>query len=112
MIVSKHGEERTCERFGISKWEVNQLIKKSLFEGKGRREFRGPVRNYLDKVFLNYGSWPTIRVYEDYLFIFGRDDTLITMWKLPAIYCEGSGFSGKTAEEEPWGYGKLYEKTT
>ena len=83
MRVSKHANKRIHERINVPKSAIDKLATKALEEGITHKEATGQLSKYLDKLFLTHTNNAKMRVYNQKVFIFSSEDTLITVIDLP-----------------------------
>lgn len=83
--LTDHGSDRLKERVGLGKSAQARMAKRALKEGLSPTEFSGKARRYLDKIVLNedHIGRKTVRVYGEFVFVFGSGHVLITVWNLP-----------------------------
>lgn len=82
MEISKHGYERSRERFKLTKNATDKLASKALMHGIDHREATGALRTYFDSLFMTHGKGNNNRIYAEKVFIFD-DEFLITIFHLP-----------------------------
>lgn len=78
--MTKHGEQRLRSRVSTSKRQLS-LVKS---RGKPYTNFVGSFRRYLDKVRFQNDTYPVI--YGNYIYLFGFDNSLITVLLVPSKY--------------------------
>lgn len=83
MRVTKHANKRIHERINIPKTAIDRLAMKALEQGITHKEATGQLSKYLDKLFLTHKNNAKMRVYNQKVFIFASDETLITVMELP-----------------------------
>lgn len=81
-VVSKHGERRMRNRMGVPKKSTKRMAKKALEFGLTHSESSGRLHRYLDKLVLSHDAGATIRIYHQYVYLFGGE-RLITAFILP-----------------------------
>ena len=80
--ITEHAAERAKERLGLNRRAIARLAASALESGISPVDTRGSLRKYLDvKAALHPGCEPLI--HGMFVFIFGREDALITVWELP-----------------------------
>lgn len=83
--VTHHGELRARKRLGINKKSVGRLAEQALAQGIPRTAYTGTFRRYLDANYFPYKEGGTrLLVHAQNLFVFSRDDALVTTWPLPS----------------------------
>jgi hypothetical protein len=83
--ISLHGFERGKERLSLTKRAVKRLAQRALDLGISHREATGPLKRYLDGLFLAHMKGNNIRIYAETVFIF-ECNFLITVYQLPNEY--------------------------
>ena len=82
--VTRHAEHRLRGRVGFPKKAVRRAAAKCMTDGIKRTETTGPLRRYLDSLYLRGGcSVDNIMVYGDLVYMF-NDNTLVTVLIVPA----------------------------
>lgn len=82
--VSHHAMERGKSRCGLDKAATERTAALALRNGLRIRETRGRLRHYLESLQYDHGTVPRIR--GNHIFIFGREDCLVTILELPREY--------------------------
>ncbi len=83
--LTDHGRARGKERAGLSRRALERTACRALAEGVQPRDAAGSLRRYLDKISIAHpGKRP--RVHGQHVFIFGRNDALVTVMELPHEY--------------------------
>lgn len=88
---SSHGAERIRGRLGLPAKAVERQVGNALARGMKREKFKGPLRQYLDKLWrkgLAMQSATNIVVYQDNVFLFAGS-VLVTAWPLPGRFLDG-----------------------
>jgi hypothetical protein len=67
---------------GLSLPAVERMADIALVSGIRHSETTGPLRKYLDRLYLEHGNGNNSRIYAETVFIFNKE-TLITVLKLP-----------------------------
>lgn len=80
--VSKHAKKRIKQRVGVSP-KNSRMINKILSEGIHRERTKGRLRKYMDRIY-NYRDNSTPLLYGDKVYVFSKDDVLITVLSLPS----------------------------
>lgn len=89
--VSKHGKERAKERKGIkNQKEIARCVKLALERGKSAEDYKSREKEYL----INKQNVKAI-VYDGFCFLFGVDNTYITLYPLPAWFDNKKRYDGK-----------------
>ena len=83
MQISRHANKRIHERINIPKSAIDKLATKALSRGITHKEATGRLSKYLDKLFLAHKKGANMRIYNQKVFIFSTDETLITVIDLP-----------------------------
>lgn len=81
--VTKHGSKRVKQRMGISKSSQDKLIAKALERGYKHNQTKGQLKKWIDKSAINKKYKGKYIVYGDKLYIFNKDDQLITLIQIP-----------------------------
>lgn len=82
MNYTKHGEKRIRKRQKVSKKNVEKEIENALEYGLTHSECKGKLKKYVDRLFFQYYN-SNIRIYKYNVFIFTKDNKLITTYALP-----------------------------
>ena len=80
--VSRHAEERTKSRLGISKKIAAKNAQKAWENGLTHAEAKGGLRRYLDYLYLSHRVATNIRVYHHHVYLF-KGTKLVTVFQLP-----------------------------
>lgn len=83
MRVTNHAEKRMKKRMGINKKDIDKIAKKAIEGGIMHSETKGQLHHYLDKVFLSHRTGANIRIYQQKIFIFTSNFTLVTVLPVP-----------------------------
>lgn len=87
--ITKHGEKRLSERQGLNKSSHDRKIKKVLECGLRHNETTGGLHKYISGRYNQHRKVnKKILVYGHDLYIFGENDELITVFKLPNNLCK------------------------
>jgi len=86
MIITKHAAQRTKERCGIPKKSAERIAMIAFENGISHKECNGKLRRYIDKIFLTYNKGANIRIYNNHIYIFTTNGTLITVLTLPSEF--------------------------
>ena len=87
--ITYHGEKRARERLGIPRSAVRKNTEKAIRYGVTVSETYGPFRNYLEHLYLTYGTANNIRAYNHFVYVF-VDNVLITILNVPTKYVDVS----------------------
>lgn len=87
--VTYHGERRMRERLGIPRSAVKKTTEKALKYGVTVGETYGPFRNYLEHLYLTYGTANNIRAYNHHVYVFA-ENVLITILNIPTKYVDAA----------------------
>lgn len=79
--VSYHAQERGKKRAGLDKDALARTAAKALKSGLVASEAKGSLRRYLDHLGAEHHTTP--RIHGNHVFIFGREDCLVTVLELP-----------------------------
>lgn len=82
MQNTKHGEQRLKERTGNSK-KNTRILQLALERGLRHKDTKGQLSKYITKLFFKNKTACNVRVYQGKVFLFTRDETLITVLELP-----------------------------
>ncbi|MEO5914861.1 MAG: hypothetical protein ABIS50_11550 [Luteolibacter sp.] len=94
--ISEHAADRAKERFGLNRRAIGRVAAAALEHGISPTDTRGSLRRYLDvKAALHPGCEPVIHHLR--VFVFGREDTLITVWELPHEFLRSAESAVKKA---------------
>ena len=80
--VTNHGYKRLRERSSKS-IRQNEL---ALERGLSHEDFSGSFRRYLDKIRLKENYYTKIIVYANKIFIYNKNEDLITVLNIPSKY--------------------------
>ena len=101
--ASKHAEDRVKERMSLPKSAVQKNIERAWEHGLTQGEVKGRVRRFMAGVYLRYKKSTNTRIYNDCVYCFGPDGTLITMYPVPEKLrktCRRALKNRKTKEED------------
>lgn len=84
--MSKHGEERVRERCGVPKRAVKGVIEKAYTRGIERVETTGDIRRLLDSIYIESNDLSAIKLYNEKVWVFGRESSLLTVFELSSCY--------------------------
>lgn len=91
MKITKHGKERAKERKGVkNQCSMERCIRLALERGKGAEDFKAREKNYL----INKQNVKAV-VYDGFCFLFGVDNTFITLYPLPTWFANKKQYDGK-----------------
>lgn len=82
IVVTQHAYDRAKERM---KWSTTVTLKMAILaynSGISHKETKGNLRNYVSKLFFEYGVANNTKIYGEDIYLF-RDNTLITLYRLP-----------------------------
>ena len=83
MEIRKHSQKRIKERVGIPKKAAERNAANALEKGLKREECTGRLRRYFDFLFLSHRKGGKARIYNNHVYIFTVQDSLITVIPLP-----------------------------
>lgn len=82
--LSTHGKKRIKERVGATgKTDVKRNAKRAWRIGIKHSETSDTLHRWMDAEFLKYRTGTNMRLYNEFLYIFGRDNILITVFEVP-----------------------------
>lgn len=81
--VTTHADLRARERLGIPRRAVARMAAKALACGVPREHWSGDMRRYLDAKAERSAPGVDIRVYGEFIYIFGIMGTFVTCFALP-----------------------------
>ena len=84
--VTKHAELRIRKHTGLPKKTVDRNAKLAFENGVCHSECTGRLKKYVDWLFLSHCIGFNIRLYCNYVYIFGGEGELITVLPFPNIY--------------------------
>lgn len=94
-MTTLHGLMRTKERTGRNEAQALRMIENASRRGKTHEAFCSLEKEYIRQQGQKGINCRAV-VYNDYCFIFGREDVCITMYKLPPWFGRKVHFDGKT----------------
>lgn len=80
VVISHHAATRAKQRLGLKRPSLDKAASTALAKGLSPQQTAGRLRRYLDSQAAK-GSRP--RVWSEHIYLFGRDDVLITVLDLP-----------------------------
>ena len=84
MRISNHAEDRLKERCGLPKKAIERSVLKAFTDGITHCEVKGRLRKYIDWLCMGgHEVTPTVRLYGNHVYLFGRENSLITVLPLP-----------------------------
>ena len=106
MKITKHGKSRAKERKGVKNHcSMERCIRLALERGKGVNDFKSREREYL----INKQNVKAV-VYDGFCFLFGADDTLITLYPLPIWFANKKQYDGKEKIRNPKKYYRHHDR--
>lgn len=81
--LSHHAETRLKERCGLQKKSMQRMADRAFEHGYDYSQTTGAVRTWLDTRKLANGQETTFRLYGDICYVFGYNNTLITVLHIP-----------------------------
>lgn len=82
MRNTTHGSKRLKQRAGHSK-KNDRVLKLALDRGLRHSDTKGQLNKYITKLYFKNRSAENIRVYQGKVFLFTRNEVLITVLDLP-----------------------------
>ena len=82
--MTKHGEERIRERCGLPKKAVNKMAETAFQKGLNHSDCTGRLGKYLDNLFFNGKGWGYIKLYAEKVWIYTKEQDLITVFNIPS----------------------------
>lgn len=82
IVVSQHALLRGRERFSLTKRSVKRLAVYAYKNGLTQEDCRGPLKRYVDDLWMKEKDASNIRVYGDNIFLFAGN-ILVTLYQLP-----------------------------
>lgn len=96
-LCSLHGLARVMGRMDLTEKKALQLIERAWQKGLKAEDLPRKKQEYVNRMRRDlYNGATQLRVYEDFLFIFSGEDTLITVYQLPKYLTTHSHFDGNT----------------
>lgn len=86
MNVTYHAMQRIKERVGLPKRTVQRTAKKAFEDGLSYIHTKGNLRNYFEYLYKKTLKTPNIRIYGEFVYLFSKDNVLITVFGLPPQY--------------------------
>lgn len=83
MRVTEHAKGRMKERMGLPKKSLDKVAQKAIERGITHAQATGQLKKYMDGVFLSHNNASEMRIYNQKMFVFTSDFTLITVFKVP-----------------------------
>ena len=83
MGTTKHAKKRIKERCGIKKGSSDRLARLAKERGLERRDTKGSLRSWLDMKGSKSEAGMEFWIYGDKVFLFSRNDILITVLQIP-----------------------------
>jgi len=83
MRVTKHAEKRIKERINIPKASIDRIAGKAISDGLKHGDVSGRLKKYVDSLYFTNKAANNIRIYNQKVFLFTKDMTLITVLPLP-----------------------------
>lgn len=80
--LTEHAKDRGKERLGLAKAALLRTAEIALRDGFKHRELSGPLRRYVDGLYLKRGTANNIRIHGEQVFVFDGDK-LITVHPAP-----------------------------
>lgn len=80
--ISKHAKQRIKQRVGVSP-KNSRMMDKILSNGIHRKNTKGRLRKYMDRIY-NYRDNSVPLLYGDKIYVFSKDNILITVLSLPS----------------------------
>ena len=81
--ASKHAEKRVKERISLPKSAVLSALERAWNYGLKQGEASGRVQRYMASVYFKRRTSTNTRIYNDCVYCFASDGTLITVLPLP-----------------------------
>ncbi len=97
VIVTHHGKRRLKERVGTSKNSAQPMAERVRLHGIGHEDCTGELATWLYRKRLRCGAYA--KIYGDKVYIYGRENALITVYSLPKEFKEWRLFVKKDALE-------------
>jgi hypothetical protein len=82
IIISQHAYERSKERLSLRKSSTDRLARKAFDQGLKHTQTTGPLRKYVDGLWMQHKQASNIRIYGDNIFLFAGN-ILVTLYQLP-----------------------------
>ncbi|MCL2045224.1 MAG: hypothetical protein FWG88_02415 [Oscillospiraceae bacterium] len=83
MVITNHASDRIRERCGLPKKAVERNVKLAIEKGLTHHESNGKLRKYFEYLSIYNGVAREIRLYSNHVYIFGKNEWLITVLPLP-----------------------------
>ena len=84
--ITEHAKERFKERTSVKKSVSEKNAEKAFENGIDRTEISGGLRRYLDRKYYAKECYRTLKIYCGYVYIFGANGSLITMFEIPVEF--------------------------
>jgi len=81
--VTNHARMRLKQRVGLPKMSCQRHAERAFNKGMTHAQARGKLKWYLDTLFMKYRTAHNIRVYGQFVYLFGYRCELITVLVLP-----------------------------
>lgn len=82
LVISQHAYERSRERLSLTKSSTKRLARKAFDQGLKHNQATGPLRKYINGLWMQHQSASNIRIYGDNIFLFAGN-ILVTLYQLP-----------------------------
>lgn len=86
VTLTKHARERFSDRTSIKRSAAERNAERAFEHGVDRVEVSGGLRRYLDRKFYSRECGRLLKVYCGYVYIFGLNGELITMFEVPVEF--------------------------
>lgn len=81
--ISSHAKRRMAQRTGQSGASGTKAAKRALTYGINHKETSGPLKKYMDAIYLSHGNSSKTRIYGNSIYLFNGAGRLITVLTLP-----------------------------
>jgi hypothetical protein len=81
--ITKHAAKRAKERASLPKSALESDSERALQYGLGQEDVSGRAQKYMASVFFRHKTSTNTRIYNDLVYCFTSDKTLITLFPLP-----------------------------
>ncbi len=83
VAISTHAKKRMKKRLGLPKKALLKMAQKVFDEGIRHKDLKGKAKKYCDYLFLSYETANNIRIYGEYVYLFGHNNCMITTFEIP-----------------------------
>ena len=84
MEVSKHAEKRVRQRINLNKKSVDRQFELALERGFRQKDLKGNLKKWVTSKVFAVGIPHECIIYNNYCFVVGKDNILITVIPIPS----------------------------